>query len=72
VALRLFGAAGATTTRSITLGENISSAEEILQIGRDLLLRGNGSQDLHKGVGMTLAGLQRSLGEDPQLDLFAP
>ncbi len=72
VALRLFGAGGATTTRSITLGEQVSSAEEILEIGRDLLLRGNGSQDVHKGVGMTLAGLQRSVGEDPQLDLFAP
>ena len=71
VALRLFGAGGATTTRSITLGEQVSSAEDILRIGRDLLRRGSGQQDAHRGLGMTVAGLQRCHGEDPQLDLFS-
>lgn len=70
VALRLFGVDGATTTRSITLGGEIAEAREIYRVGLDLLQRGGTAGRVHRGLGITLAGLKRMGGDERQLDLF--
>ena len=71
VALRLFGVDGATTTRSITLGGEIAEAREIYRVGLDLLQRGGTAGRVHRGLGITLAGLKRMGGDERQLDLSA-
>jgi nucleotidyltransferase/DNA polymerase involved in DNA repair len=70
VALRLVGAAGATTTRSTTLADQIFAAEDIFRVACELLRRGGRGERSHRGLGMTLAGLGPAVGEDRQLDLF--
>ena len=68
VALRLVGAAGATETRSVTLGRRIGNVEEIHRTSRQLLERGEA--ELRRGLALVLAGLGPMDGDDRQLELF--
>jgi len=69
VALRLLGAEGATTTRSVTLHEPALGAE-VSRVALDLLHRGHDPAFPHRGLGITVAGLIEAVGEERQLDLF--